>query len=94
MKSKLLESKTASNDKHEKLIHQSKYLDINNMPKDSLFTLGDHDAEEMAEQFGLNGRLCSRIYREFKESKRGSSFCKFSAAANSCKYNSRMRKKL
>lgn len=69
MKSRLLESTTASNDKCKKLINQSKYLDINNIPEDLLFTFGVNAVEEMAEQVGLNGWLCIRAFREFKESK-------------------------
>lgn len=69
MKSRLLESTTASNDKCKKLINQSKYLYINNIPEDSLFTFENNDVEEIAEQFGLNGRLCIRAFREFNESK-------------------------
>lgn len=41
---------------------------INNIPQDPLFPFGNND---VAEQFGLNGQICSR---EFKESNREVSF--------------------
>lgn len=59
MESRLLESTTSSNDQYNNLINQSKYLDIINIPEDSLYTFGTI-------QFGLIDRLCRRAFQRIQ----------------------------